>query len=221
MLYIDHNQKKKMNENYTPPTHAQLGGYRDALIEAKVEKETFQSLVEDGSLMKLAKDREAQIQADRDNCLTFELKATVRQDRPYIKALEAAGPNTPSNYHARNVGDLYQPTSSKEEDVEFVLRNFPKGGGSWDKALAWAKANGYEITNPREMFAVVEQHDLRKLLDRNWLYLVAAKECTFGDCRRAVFVFVDESGRLADLSRLESFGLVNGWFLFRKVSTKN
>ena len=35
-----------MNKNnYTPPTHAQLGGYRDALIEARVGKEIIQSLV--------------------------------------------------------------------------------------------------------------------------------------------------------------------------------
>jgi len=206
-----------MNKNnYTPPTHAQLGGYRDALIEARVGKETIQSLVDDGELMKLAKDRETQILADRENIRTFELKATVRQDRPYIEALEEGAPDTPSGYNARKVGDLYQPISNQEEEVEFVLRNFPKGGGSWDKALAWAKSNGYKITNPREAFAVTEQRDLRNLLDRSWLYLVATTECSFEDDRLAVFVHVGELFRFANLDRLEYFGDGYGWFLFRK-----
>jgi len=218
MLYIGRIQKGilPMNKNYTPPTHAQLGGYRDALIEARVGKEAIQSLVDDGELMKLAKDRETQILADRENIRTFELKAMVRQDRPYIKALEAGGPDTPSNYYTRKVGDLYQPVSGEVEEVEFVLRNFPKGGGSWDKALAWAKSNGYKITNPREAFAVAEQHDLRKLLDRNWLYLVATTECSFGDGRRAVYVIVGGSRRYANLYGLGYFGYGDGWFLFRK-----
>ena len=206
-----------MNKNnYTPPTHAQLGGYRDSLIEARVGKEIIQSLVDDGELMKLAKDRETQILADRENIRTFELKATVRQDRPYIEALEEGAPDTPSGYNARKVGDLYQPISNQEEEVEFVLRNFPKGGGSWDKALAWAKSNGYKITNPREAFAVTEQRDLRNLLDRSWLYLVATTECSFEDDRLAVFVHVGELFRFANLDRLEYFGDGYGWFLFRK-----
>jgi len=206
-----------MNKNnYTPPTHAQLGGYRDALIEARVGKEIIQSLVDDGELMKLAKDRETQILADRENIRTFELKATLRQDRPYIEALEEGAPDTPSGYNARKVGDLYQPVSDQKEEVEFVLRNFPKGGGSWDKALAWAKSNGYKITNPREAFAVTEQHDLLNLLDRSWLYLVATTKCSFEDDRQAVFVDVDEFGRNAFLRRLETFGDGVDWFLFRK-----
>lgn len=167
-------------------------------------------------MKKEMKTRRDQILADRDNCLTFELKATVRQDRPYIEALEAGGPDTPSRYSARKVGDLYQPVSDQEEEVEFVLRNFPKDGGSWDKALAWAKSNGYKITNPREAFAVTEQHDLRKLLDRNWLYLVATTECSFEGYRRAVYVRVSESGRDAGLAELGRFGFDFDWFLFRK-----
>jgi hypothetical protein len=217
MLCIGRIQKGTlpMNKNYTPPTHAQLGGYRDALIEARVGKEAFQSLVDDGELMKLAKDRETQILADRENIRTFELKATVRQDRPYIEALEAGGPDTPSGYNSRKVGDLYPPVSDQEEEVEFVLRNFPNNG-SWDKALAWAKSNGYKITNPREAFAVAEQHDLRKLLDRSYLYLVATTVCSFGGFRQAVYVYVGGSSRSAHLSRLERFGDYNVWFLFRK-----
>lgn len=198
------------------PTLAQAGYIRDTAIELEITREMFQTLHDDGTWTKVLKERRDQILADRDNCLTFELKATVRQDRPYIEALEAGGPDTPSGHNARKVGDLYPPVSDQEEEVEFVLRNFPKGGGSWDLALAWAKSNGYKTTNPREAFAVAEQHDLRILLDQSWLYLVATTVCSFEDYRLAVYVFVVGSYRNALLYRLEYFGVVDDWFLFRK-----
>lgn len=198
------------------PTLAQVGYIRDTAIELEVTHEMFQTMRDDGTWTKVLKERRDQILADRENIRTFELKATVRQDRPYIEALEAGGPDTPGGYNSRKVGDLYPPVSDQEEEVEFVLRNFPKGGGSWDKALVWAKSNGYKITNPREAFAVAEQHDLRKLLDRSYLYLVATTECSFEDDRQAVYVYVDESYRDASLDRLEDFGRGDGWFLFRK-----
>jgi len=147
---------------------------------------------------------------------TVELTATVRQDRRYIEALEAAAPDTPSNFSVRRVGDLYPPVSAEVEDVDFVLLNFPKGGGSWEQALAWAKSNGYENTNPREVLAVVEQHDLRAPLSRNWLHLIATTECCSEGSRRAVCVSVGGLERFAGLSRLEIFGSDSDWFLFRK-----
>lgn len=198
------------------PTLAQAGYIRDTAIELGITREMFQTLRDDGTWTKVLKERRDQILADRDNCLTFELRATVRQDRPYIEAFEAGCPDTPSGYSVSKVDDLYPPVSDQEEEVEFVLRNFPRDAGSWDKALAWAKSNGYEITNPREAFAVAEQHDLQKLLDRNWLYLAATTECSFEDSRQAVYVFVIGSHRLANLRRLGRFGAGDDWFLFRK-----
>ena len=198
------------------PTLAQAGFIRETAIELGVDREMFQSLRDDGTWTHILKERRDQILSERENILTFELTATVQQNRGYCDALEAAGPDTSSSNNARKVADLYPPVSETVEEVSFVLRNFPKDGGSWDKALAWAKANGYKLTNPREVFAVVEQHDLRKLLDCNWLYLVATTECNFGGCRLAVCVGVYESSRSADLDGLEYFSEVSGWFLFRK-----
>lgn len=198
------------------PTLAQVGYIRDTAIELGITREMLQTLRDDGTWTRVLKERRDKILADRDNCLTFELKATVRQDRPYTEALEAGGPDTPSGYSVHEVGDLYPSVSERVEEVEFVLRNFLKGGGSWDNALTWAKSNGYKVSNPREVFAVAEQHDLRKLLERDCLYLVATTECSFEGDRQTVYVSVGGSGRRAGLRRLGHFGDGRDWFLFRK-----
>ncbi len=204
----------KKTKKMKKPTQGQFLGLWTTAIEMDLNRSTTEDLIK--SFTKQMKERRDKILADRDNILTFELKATVRQDRPYIEALEAGGPDTPSGCNSRKVGDLYTPVSDQEKEVEFVLLNFPKGNGSWDKALAWAKSNGYKITNPREAFAVAEQHNLRKLLDRNWLYLVATTQCSFEGYRQAVCVGVVVSRRGAGLDRLGDFGYDRHWFLFRK-----
>ncbi|MBL1434083.1 hypothetical protein COB87_000705 [Candidatus Wolfebacteria bacterium] len=198
------------------PTLAQVGHIRDLAIELGVTRDIFQTLRDDGTFTKILKDRRDQIIADRDNCRTFELKATVRQDRPYIEALEAGGPNTSIGFNSRKVGDLYLPVANEEEEVKFVLRNFPKGNGGWDKALAWAKPRGYKKTNPREAFAVAEQHDLQKLLDKNYLCLVATTKCFFKDGYKTICVEVNGQSRCAALGYPEIFDGNNYWFLFRK-----
>jgi hypothetical protein len=199
------------------PTHAQAADLRETLIELGITKKMWQEDFRDsGEFTTFLKERRDQILSERENILTFDLTATVQQNRDYIEAMEAAGPDTSSCNNARKVGDLYLPVSQETEEVNFILRHFPKGGGSWDKALAWAKANGYKLTNPREVFAVIEQHDLKKLLDRNWLYLAATTECNFVGYRQAVCVDVLGSGRGADLCWLEDFREGPDWFLFRK-----
>jgi hypothetical protein len=162
------------------------------------------------------KERRDQILADGENCITFELSAIVHQGQSYIEALVEGAPSTSSDYDSRKVGDLYPPTSDKEEKVDFVLRNFPKGRHCWEKALKWAKSKGYKTTNPREVFAVTKQHNLRKLLKRSRLYLVATEKCLFNSSSRAVGVISDSGGRWACLYDLSGFGVGDGWFLFRK-----
>ena len=146
----------------------------------------------------------------------IHMEAMVRQYCSYIEALEAGGPDTLSEYDVRKVGDLYPPVSDQEEEVKFVLLNLSKGEGSWDQALAWARSHGYKITNPREAFAVAEQHDLWKLIDQNTFYLVATTECSFEGNRRAVCVRVDNLGCRAEIFELKSFGDGIDWFIFRK-----
>lgn len=196
------------------PTQSQFLDLWQTATELGLDREMVETMKPE--ITALMKKRKDEITADRENCLTFELTATVQQDRPYIEALEAAAPDTPGSYNARKVENLHPPVSQEKEEVEFILRNFPKGGGGWDKAQEWAKAKGYKPTNPREGFAVVEQHDLRKLLDRSWLYLVTTTDCSFGGYRQAVYVYVDESFRGADLDWLGDFGGGCVWFLFRK-----
>lgn len=201
------------------PTLAQVGYIRDTAIELGVTREMLQTLRDDGTLTKVLKERRDQILADRENIRTYALTATVYQDRDYIEALEAGGAGARSGSAVRRIGDLYPPVSDQEEEVKFVLLNFSKGGGSWDKALDWAKLNGYKITNPREAFAVAEQHDLRKLLDQSSFSLVATTECSFEDHRQVVHVSVSgfyRSYSTAHLHKLVHFGYDSDWFLFRK-----
>jgi hypothetical protein len=214
VLYIDRNYPKKMNRNKMP-THGQFGGLRDDAILADIEKDVVQSLIDDNTFLNEMKKRKAQIIADRDNIRTFELTATIKSGE-YIPLLENGAPNTGSDLNSRKVGDQFPMDSVPEGEHNYVLRNYPKGGGSWDKALAWADKEGYKLTLPQEVFAVTAKNDLRKLLDRNWLYLVATTECSFWDCRRAVCVYVGGSDRSADLNRLGCFGNGHVWFLFRK-----
>lgn len=156
------------------------------------------------------------ILVDRDNCLTLELKATVCQNRPYIDSLEVGAPDTPRGYNARKVGDQYPPVFDQEVEVGLVLRNYPKGDGSWGKALAWAKSKGYKNANPYELFAVTEQYDLCKHLERNWLRLIATTDCPFEDFRQAVCVLVGKkSYRSAFLYKLGFFSNDSDWFIFR------
>lgn len=159
---------------------------------------------------------ELKLAIEATNCRVIELSATVLQDSDYIDALEADVPDTPDDYSARKAGDLYPPTGSGKEKVNFVLCNFPKGGGSWEEALAWAEKSGYTPTNPREVFAVARQHDLCLVLGVSWLYLVATNECFFESVHQVVYVHVDESYRTANLFQIEFFGDGDSWFLFRK-----
>lgn len=163
---------------------------------------------------------ENDIPDDRDNIRIIELSATVIQNQPYVESLEEGAPDTPSDFRARKVGDLYLPRSEKVEEVDFVLRNFPKGGGGWEEAIKWTKVQKdfgkLYLTNPREAFAVTKQHDLLKHTGQYWAYLVATTECFFKDDYQAVYVLVEKSRRNARLLRLTHFGNRGDWFLFRK-----
>lgn len=196
------------------PSQGQFLGLWRTAMDLGLDREMVEMLVPDFTAQ--MKERRDKILADHENCLTFELSAIVHQGRPYLEALEEAAPNTPSFHNARKAGDLYPPASDKEEKVDFILRNFPKCGDIWDNALRWAKSKGYKTTNPREGFAVVKQHDLRTLLKRNYLYLVATDECSFGGDRQAVSISVGDSCREASLGGLGCFGDGGDWFLFRK-----
>lgn len=194
------------------PTHAQFSGIHGTAIAMGISRDAVTSLIDDGSFATMMRNRMYRIRADEGNFRTFEISAMVNQGRDWTQALEAAVPDTPSDFGVRNVGNLYPATTDEEEEVNFVLL---KGNSSWDKALAWAKTKGLKQTNPRDMFAVAEQHDLHQILGGRYLYVVATTECSFEGYSHAVYVDVDESSQHADLGKLEYLGS-NDWFLFRK-----
>ena len=197
-------------------TTAQVAVIQDMANKKEISHHTFQQALDDGTFDRLLDD----LKAEEECIRTHELSVTVVQNRPWKEALEAAGPDTPDNYNIRKIEECYQPKSDKTEDVEFVLLNFSENG-SWDKALKWAISNGYEPSNPREVFAVAEKHDLIKILGINdWIHLVATTKCTFDGCHQSCFVDLDESDREVDLDWLDNFDIQYVWFLFRLSADK-
>lgn len=161
------------------------------------------------------------------NALTPPLGArlhTVRirfkPDREWQEAINAGGPNTPSNYNVRSVGEQYPPTGTEEIEEDIILINFPNGDG-FDAALAWAKSKQLENTVPREVFAIGEQHPkLHEKLGQNPMYVAATKECSFEGSRYACCVWWYGSEREASLDWVEYFGYSSAWFAFRKSALK-
>lgn len=145
------------------------------------------------------------------------VRIKYRQDRAWAEAIDAAGLNTPADYNVRKVGDLYLPTGTQEIEEDLVMLNYHEGGGSWDKALAWASGAKLENTVPREVFAVGEQHPkLHVTLGVNPMYAVATTPCSFEGYRQACYVWWDVSDRMAHLFWTSDFGYTYVWFLFRK-----
>lgn len=190
-----------------------LGLWRTAM-DLGIDRGMFEEMLPD--VVARMKDRRDQILAFHKNFFTFELSVIVHQNRSYIEALEESAPNTLNHYDSRKVGHLYPPSSDTKEKVDFILRNFSKGSDGWDRTLQWAKVKGYKTTNPRELFAVLKQCDLRKVLKRDRLHLVVTDRCLFNRCSMAVGVVLDSLGRWACLSSLDDFGADDDWFLFRK-----
>jgi len=204
---------------YTPVTVSQMECGRKIANEKQIGRARFQQALDDGSFGRFldslkieAKDIEppkgARIQV---------VRVKVEQDREWQDAINAAGPNTPSDYNVRKVGDQYAPVGKGTVETELILLNFPKGDGNWDKAMMWAEAKGFKRTNPREVFAIGEQHPkLHETIGQNPMYLVATTDCTVDGGRNACYVWWDGSKRGAYLLWVKSFGNSCDWFAFRK-----
>ena len=148
------------------------------------------------------------------------VRIRFKPDREWQESINAAGPNTPSDYNVRSVGGEYPPTGTEEIEEDLILLNFPNSDG-FDAALAWAKSKQLENTVPREVFAIGEQHPkLHEELGQNPMYVAATKECTFGGVRGACCVWWYDSGRGAGVSWVGQFDNSNGWFTFRKSALK-
>ena len=143
------------------------------------------------------------------------VRVPVRLDREWQEAVNAAGPDTPDSYNVRKVGDQYPPAGNETVDAEVILMNFGPNGGSWDKAIAWAKQYPLKRTNPRHTFAVGEyKPQLHRELNMDPMYVVATEECTFVGYRDACLVWWGGSGRGASLRWVEGCEDSRAWFAF-------
>lgn len=186
--------------------------------EKRVGRVRFQKALDDGRAASFLDDLKSDEILPPEGTRIHILRVKVKLDQPWQEAVNAAGPDTPSHYNVRKVGDLYVPTGFGEEEQEHVLLNFPAGDGSWDKALMWAETKGLKRTVPREVFAIGKQYpELHRTLGINSLYIVSTKECTFEGDRRACCVWWSDAGREACLFWVSDFGGAGAWFAFRKT----
>lgn len=204
---------------YTPVTVSQMECGRKIANEKQVGRARFQKALDDGSFGRFLESLKVELTdiEPPQGARVHVLKVKVQQGRDWQEAVNAAGPNTPDHYNVRKVGDQYPPVGTEVIEEELILLNFPNGDGNWDKALAWAEAKGLKRTNPREAFAVGEQHPkLHEQLGQNPMYVVGTTDCSFEGGRRACCVWWDDSGRKANLPWVEYFSGAYGWFAFRK-----
>lgn len=144
------------------------------------------------------------------------VKVKVQLDRPWDEAVNAAGPQTPDSYNVRKVGDLYLPTGAGIVEEEMILLNYPQGGGSFDKALAWAQSMHLHLTDPRQVFVIGEDRPwFYRDIGMSYAYVVATEECAFDGNRQACYVGWGASDRRAGLIPVEDFSNTDDWFAFR------
>lgn len=203
-------------------TSNQTDAVRDMANAKRVTRAQFTAAMDDGRIARFLDTLKVDPTAltPPPGARLHTVRIRFKPDREWQEAINAAGPNTPSDYNVRKVGDQYPPTGTEEIEEDLILLNFPNGDG-FDAALAWAKSKQLENTVPREVFAIGEQHPkLHIELGQNPMYVAATKECTFEGHRGACYVWWDDLKRGAYLGRVEDFSYGGGWFAFRKSALK-
>jgi hypothetical protein len=211
---------------FVPITDPQLKEFKRLARKAGVGNDEFQAARNNGKLQRAIEILKpgldvSQIVAPPGARIHVFRDVRVTLDSEWQEAVNAAGPNTPSDYNVRKVGDLYLPTGTGEIVEDLVGLNYPDGSGNWEKALAWAAISKLEKTVPREAFAVGRQFpQLNDELGINPMYAVATTECSFEGDRQACYVWWLDSKREAFLLWTGFFFGRNDWFLFRKTDLK-
>ena len=211
--------------SYKPVVITQTEQIRKMANEKQVGREHFQSdLLDNGKMSRV-------LDAIRDGgrimigaplvvppgCRIERVTVEVQLDQGWQAAVNAAGPNTPETHNVRKVGDLYLPTGTDVVKEELILLNYAKGDGNWDKALAWADQFRLRKTDPRRVFAIGKARpNFNTEVGINPTYVVATKECSFGDYRRACSVWWNVSKREASLVWVSRYGNADAWFAFRE-----
>lgn len=150
-----------------------------------------------------------------EGCRIHTLRVPVIFGQSWPEAVEEAGPHTPDNYDVWKVGNQYPPTGEGVKEAEIVLLNYSRGGGSLDKAVAWATENRLKRTTPRHVFAIGKNKSrLHYELGINPMYVVATEECSFEGDQHACFVWWLVALRGASLGWVGNYGRSDGWFAF-------
>jgi len=226
---VSHNRGGVMTpETQDLMTLAQGGALAGIGIDKKVSRQAFESFLQDGRapLMMDAMARGTfptgylalavaigAIQPPEGGRLHV-LSTPVQHDRPWQEALEAAGPQTPSDYVVRQVGDQYEPTSTGTTEEEVLL---VQGYGSFDDGIAWAEQYDLDRTKPRRIFAAAERHpNLHRVLGMNPMYIVATQECTFKGERDVCSVWFKDGKRESYLYWVFDVGSGGDWLGFAR-----
>lgn len=213
-------ERKDMSKN-TLVTSNQTDAVRNMANAKGVTRAQFQMAQDDGRIARFLDTLKVDPTAPTPlpGARLHTVRIRFKPDREWQEAINAAGPNTPSDYNVRKVGDQYPPTGTEEIEEDLILLHFPNGDG-FDAARAWTQTKQLEDTVPREVFAIGEQHPkLHEELGQNPMYVAATKECTFKG-RLACYVWWDDSERGANLSWVGSFDNSRVWFAFRKSALK-
>ncbi|MEK7616323.1 MAG: hypothetical protein AAB420_03915 [Patescibacteria group bacterium] len=211
-------------------TLAQGGALAGRGIDKKVLRRTFEDYLNDGRATdfleamvqgKLYTNRLqlaigiGLVRAPEGGQIVFIPNVPVQPSRPWIEALEAAGPQTDQHFNVRKVGDLYKPKGSGLVTRDLVVLNWP--GHGLAEHLAWAKQ--YEAlltgTDPRTVFAAAEHNpQLHRKLGMDPAWLIATEECTFDGGAQLCYVFFDGDKRKSSLYWSSNVGLDDDWVAF-------
>ncbi len=143
------------------------------------------------------------------------VRVPVNPSREWQEAINAAGPNTPSNYDVRKVADKYPSQAGAIEGKEVILINFGRTISDTQVAVDWAKQYKLRPASPRPVFAIGEHKpQLHRELGTNSMAVVSPDECTFGGGRQVCSVWWSDASRDCDLDWCAYEWLADCWFAF-------
>jgi hypothetical protein len=145
------------------------------------------------------------------------VRVPVNPGREWQEAINAAGPNTGSDWAVRKVGDQYPPQSGEPKEREIILVNFGKTIPDTQYALDWAKPYGLSPEPPRGVFAIGEHKpQLHRELKRSVVVVVSPVPCSFGDLRLVPGVWWNDAERSAFLYWFDNEWSDYYWFAFSR-----
>ncbi len=196
-------------------THGQLEEVKRLAGDAGIGRDRFQTAVLDsGALANLLRRVGNWFLPPPGGRIHILPSILVHEDEDWIKALEAAGPNTPAEHYIRKIGRFYPTTGKGEVRKDFILLNRP--GWSMNQFLAWGKAKGLCGTTARDVFAIGrDRPDLNRELniDPLWVHDTDDRLILGGD--------VDTTGVLAVLWRGAERMVGYCWTKYLYIKTDN